>query len=86
MRDLVKSALPHFADFIDQHGTDGLPYIVDDLEERLFDEIVASLNGATSDDDSIKQAAEILKAADKVSASVEPQIDIPEIPGLRAAD
>jgi len=75
--DMVKSALPHQSNYIDEYGTGGLPYLIEELEDKLLAEIIASLESTTSDAKSVEQAAAILKAAEKVAKSTEPQIELP---------
>lgn len=83
--EMVKSALPHQANYIDKYGTTGLPYLIEELEEKLLSEIVISLESTTSDAKSVEQAAVILEAVDKVVASTVPQIVLPaDLGGLRA--
>lgn len=67
MLELVKSALPHKAEFIDNHGTGVLSYLVGDLEEKLLLELQKSLSNPGADQAGIEQAAAILRAADAVA-------------------
>lgn len=78
--DMVRVALPHYSDYLDQFGTSGLSLLIDDLEERLLGEIVASLESTASDDKTVAQAAAILKAVQKVAASTKPQVELPVSP------
>jgi hypothetical protein len=82
--DMVKSVLPHQSSYIDEYGTTGLPYLIEELEEKLLAEIIASLESTTSDARSVERAAAILKAVE-VAASTEPQMVVPaDFGGLRA--
>jgi len=76
--NMAKSALPHQSEFIDKFGTGGLYYLIEELEERLLSEIMTSLESTASDNKSITQAAAILAAVDKVTASSEDKIEIPD--------
>lgn len=82
MLDLVKSALPHQAEFVDEFGTLGLSYLIDDLEEALLKELRRSLYNPDADQANVEQAAAILKAADKLAQSSHESINPPT--GFRA--
>jgi hypothetical protein len=64
----VRTALPHMNKFIDEHGDTALPYLVDNLRDRLFDELSASLRAPAVDEATIVEAAEIMKFVDKAVA------------------
>jgi hypothetical protein len=81
---LVKSALPHQSKLVDEFGSGALPHLLEELEEKLLAEIIASLNSAASDNRSIEQAAAILKAVERVTISTEEKLDLPDVSGLRA--
>jgi len=78
--DMVRTALPHYSDYLDQFGTSGLSLLIDDLEEKILAEIVASLKSTASDDKTVAQAAAILKAVQKVAASTKPEVELPALP------
>jgi hypothetical protein len=82
--DMVKAALPHYSEYIDQYGTSGLSLLIDELEETLLAQIVAGLESTASDDKTVNQAAAILTAVENVAASTKPEIEIPNLSGLRA--
>ncbi len=84
--DLVKSALPHRSDYIDQWGTSCLPYLLEELEEKLLAELMVGLDGANTDEESVKKAAGIIRAANKAVTVEELNVDIPNIKGLRRQD
>jgi hypothetical protein len=78
--DLVKAALPHYSDYLDQFGTGGLSLLIEDLEEKLLAELVTSLESTASDEKSVTQAAAILKAVEKVRASTKSEAELPAFP------
>ncbi len=78
--DLVRAALPHYSEYLEQWGTSGLSLLIDDLEEKLLAEIVASLESTASDDKTVAQAAAILKAVQKVAASTKTEVELPVFP------
>jgi hypothetical protein len=65
---------------LDQFGTGGFSLLIEDLEEKLLAEIVASLESTTSDDKAVAQASAILKAVEKVRASTKPEVELPNVP------
>jgi len=79
--DMAKTALPHYSDYLDQYGIGGLSLLIDDLEEKLLAEIVASLESTASDDKTVAQAAAIVKAVQKLAASMKPETELPAFPG-----
>lgn len=59
--NLVKLALPHYAAYVDEHGDAGYHYLLDELEQRLLQELQRMVSGAESDKASVERAAEIVK-------------------------
>jgi len=80
--DLVKTALPDFSEFLDEHGSAGLPHLVCMLEEKLLSEIRGNLSGSEEDARSVEKAAEIVKAAARVSEQLQPTPEIPNVMGI----
>jgi hypothetical protein len=77
MLDLVKTALPHQASFIEKFGTNGLTLLIDELEETLLSELQRSMHSPDADQANIEQAAAILKAADKLAESTQQTVKPP---------
>lgn len=73
---LVKAALPHYEEYINKYGDSAYHYLLDELEEKLLDELQKILAGAELDKASVAQAAEILKLSNEIMASSK-QSDIP---------
>ena len=65
--DTVKVALPEYSDFIDEHGTSCLHYLLDALESKLLKEIQVMLKDKKADAEDIERAAQILKEAEKLT-------------------
>lgn len=63
---LIKTALPHYAAYIDIHGAAGYPHLLQALDEKLIDEINKMLNGTESDKASIEQAATIVRISAEI--------------------
>jgi hypothetical protein len=81
-KDLLEAAkvsLPKDANFIDQHGITALPLIIRDLEENVFQKILAALTESSHDQGQIDAAHKIIQAAENM---LKPQEinpgDIPE--------
>jgi hypothetical protein len=79
--ELIKAALPHQTGFVDKFGDTGYHYLLEELEERLLDEMRKMLAGIEADKASIVQAAEILRLSNNVMDSVK-QSDVP--PNIRS--
>lgn len=62
--DLARTALPHMATHIAQHGDRALPHLLEELESSLLREFRRMLSGAESDASSVANAAAILREAD----------------------
>lgn len=59
--NLVKLALPHYAAYVDEHGDAGYHYLLDELEQRLLEELQRMVAGVDSDKANVERAAEIVK-------------------------
>ncbi|MGH6807662.1 MAG: hypothetical protein ACREEJ_12600 [Ensifer adhaerens] len=77
MIDLVKTALPHQAVVLDEHGAVALPYLIDELEEAILKEIRQCLSNPDGDQSSVEQAAAILKAADTLADTSKKSVEPP---------
>lgn len=64
--DLIKAALPHRAEYIDQYGGVSGYYLLDELEALLLAELRIMLEGREADQANVEQAATILKASEKL--------------------
>ncbi|NKE72809.1 hypothetical protein [Candidatus Manganitrophus noduliformans] len=67
---LIKTALPHYAEYIDKNGPSVYYYILEALDSQLIAEIQKMLTGAEADKASIVQAAEILRQSNEVLKEV----------------
>lgn len=63
---LIKTALPHYAEYIDKQGAEGYHYVLEALDTKLLTEIQKMLTGAESDKASVEQAASILNLTNAV--------------------
>lgn len=64
---LVLAALPHYKDFIAEHGSQAYYHAIPALEEKLLAEIQAMLKGSEGDVESIARASTIIKLANEVA-------------------
>lgn len=78
INNLLKTALPHCSEYIDEHGASGYHFLIEQLEAQLLRELQSMLTGIDSDKASLTQAAEILKQSsalmDQMNAQVKPSI------------
>jgi len=79
---LAKAALPHQTSFLDEHGLDGLPYLLDELYEKLAAEIRQEFDGAPVDRRAVERSQAALSLAEEVLIARISKVDIPN--GLRA--
>jgi hypothetical protein len=71
VQNLLKSALPHYSDYIDQFGVSGFHNLLEELESRLLVELQRMLEGEETDTQNLQQAANILEQVKKVNESTE---------------
>ncbi len=67
---LIKTALPHCGEYIDQHGPSAAYYLLDQLENSLLEELRNMLDGAATDLAEVGRADQILREASRVNQSV----------------
>lgn len=77
----AKTALPHMEKFIDEHGPEVIPYLVEPLEEALFSELVKALETSPAAD-LVGKAAEIQRLAESAAQHAK----MPPIPAGFTAD
>ena len=63
---LLKKVLPHQAAYIDKYGPDGYHHLLEELENKLLQELQSILTGAETDKDSVRRAADIIKLSNDV--------------------
>ena len=66
---LVTAALPHQEAYVKQFGVTVLANLLDELEEKLLQEMERMLKGAESDLASVQRASEIMIAVEKADAA-----------------
>lgn len=69
--ELLKLVLPHQAGYIDKFGASCYHYLLEELEEKIIKEIHNTISGASTDDDSIQQAAAVIKKCNEIAVPVE---------------
>jgi len=67
---LIKTALPHCSEYIDQHGPSAAYYLLDQLENSLLEELRSMLDGAATDLAEVVRADQILREASRVNQAV----------------
>ncbi len=68
--EILKAALPHFSNYIDQYGLTGLHLLIPRLEERLLEVLDADLRGVESHAVTVEAAADIIRKADAIYAGL----------------
>lgn len=81
--EILKAALPHFTDYIDQYGLTGLHLLIPRLEERLLQVLDADLRGVESHAVTVEAAADIIRKADAIYADLSSARTGPTPTGLR---
>jgi len=66
VRKLVMAALPHHEAYIEKYGDAAYAYLLEELENRLLEELRKMLEGAETDRASVERAAEILRLSNNV--------------------
>jgi hypothetical protein len=59
-KKLLKSALPHQAEYIDKYDAGAYHFLLDELEEKLLAELKKAIDGSEIDQASIERADEII--------------------------
>ncbi|MDP2850306.1 MAG: hypothetical protein Q8O20_04465 [Sulfuricurvum sp.] len=67
---VVKKVLPHQEEFINQHGINGLHYLLEELELSILNELKSVLDGKDTDKESILRASEIIAETEKLMKNV----------------
>ena len=73
----LKVAIPEQAAYIDQQGLGSLFHVLQPLEDKLLDALVASLSGREASVATVQQAAEIIERVQEADAAMKPRPPIP---------
>ena len=68
---IVKAAIPQYEAYIEKHGDSAYHYLLDELENRLLEELRRMLTGVESDKANAEQVAEIIKQSNELLNSIE---------------
>ena len=68
IKDVLKAALPHYSQFIDEQPVAAYHFLLDDLEKHLIAELQKMIHGDEQDQASVEQAARIMEMVEKASA------------------
>ncbi|WP_095179781.1 hypothetical protein [Pseudomonas sp. Irchel 3F6] len=69
--EILKLVLPHQSDYIDKFGISCYHYLLEELEEKIIKEIHHTISGHSTDNESIQQAAAVIKKCNEISDPVE---------------
>lgn len=78
LRKMIVALLPHFDDFLKEHGDDAAYYLVEALEAKLHSEIQSMLHGEEADMEQLKNAAKVIKLAAELRASQD-KVAVPNV-------
>jgi DNA-binding protein Fis len=68
IKNVLKTALPHYSQFIDEQPVGAYHLLLDDLEKHLIAELQKMIHGDEQDQASVEQAARIMEMVQKASA------------------
>ena len=68
IKNVLKTALPHYSQFIDEQPVGAYHLLLDDLEKHLIAELQKMIRGDEQDQASVEQAARIMEMVEKASA------------------
>ena len=66
----MKAALPHQVDYIEKYGAAGLPFLIQQLENRLLIALQADVSGSSIDEETVGQAADIIRKVASADAAM----------------
>ena len=66
--NVVKVALPNYERYIDEHGVNGLHYLLEILETSILTELKVTLEDIDSDQNNVERASKILKASKELTS------------------
>jgi DNA-binding protein Fis len=67
IKDVLKAALPHYSQFIDEQPVSAYHLLLDDLEKHLIAELQNMIHGDEQDQASVDRAARIMEMVEKAS-------------------
>lgn len=79
-KELLKTVLPKKSSYIDTHGAKIYHNLIEELEEKLLNELKNILDGKENDEQNVRQAEEIMKATRKAMAETEAVTDSANTP------
>lgn len=66
--NLLLKVLPHQKEFIEKFGVEGSFYLLEEIEQKLLDEINDFLSGKGVSEERLKEATEIIKYSEQLRA------------------
>lgn len=75
IRKLLKAALPHRSNFIDEHEPESYYYLLDEIQGNLLAELRKILEGKEADRDATERAKEIMSTVKSVVAEEAKQVN-----------
>lgn len=72
--EVLKLVLPHHAALIDKYGPSCYHELIEELEEKIIQEIHNTISGASTDEAGIQQAAAVIKKCNEISEPGVPRL------------
>lgn len=73
----LKAAIPEQAAYIEKQGLSSLFHLLQPLEDKLLEALVASLSGREASEAAVRHAAEILEKVQEADAAMKPPPPVP---------
>jgi DNA-binding protein Fis len=70
LQELLKTALPHQTKNIESFDTHSYYFFLNELEKKLQEELLKSIEGNNQDSRNLEQAAEIISKANRVNEEI----------------
>jgi hypothetical protein len=68
MSELIKLALPHYGNFINEQGPHVVILLLDEIKDKILEEVQIMLEGKASDEANLKQASSLQELAKQLKA------------------
>ncbi|WP_439536646.1 hypothetical protein [Methyloversatilis sp.] len=69
LHKMIVALLPHFDEFLKEHGEDAACYLVESLETKVHTEVQSMLRGEEADVEQLKNAAKVIELAGELRAA-----------------
>jgi hypothetical protein len=84
IENLLRTALPENASYIDEHSFSAYHFLIQPLEEKLLSATKDMMSGKEADAESVSRASDILRMVVDIRTAAEPAVELPD--DLKAKD